>query len=151
MRVVATIFSWIEGALRCIVFLIVALFVQKIDLAYVIAYAILVFIVLVVRQVLANKGKTLVPGIITILVASFLGGIFTLCIPSNDNRRYQSYYDDEDDSSDDYDDSSEEDEEEPDEDEEYDEEDEDDYDDDFDDEEDEIDDAEAMRSRVRGR
>lgn len=102
MRTLSTIFSWAGTALDTI-FGFIILEVYKMNLWYYAKYyfyyignmndfailirvvfwsfTVLSFIVLIIREISLSKGHKVVVGILTIIFASQLGGMFTLLIP----------------------------------------------------------------------
>lgn len=87
MKTCSTIFSWIGGALTAFLSFSNVLGYIETDMAYLviipIVYTLIDLSVLLWRQHSINNGHKIACGICTIIFCGVVGGILTLCIPSD--------------------------------------------------------------------
>lgn len=92
MKICATVFSWLGGAIGTIFGLVNIIqsiqsgnpYLPAIWLWIIWGLSLVVrIIILIWRQISVNNGKKIACGVCTLIFASLIGGILTLCIPQN--------------------------------------------------------------------
>ena len=86
MRTCASIFSWIGGIATSLIefFSLVGLARESPGIGWVIFFLIVFnLVILIWRQAAVSSGKKVASGVFTLLFASLVGGILTLCIPED--------------------------------------------------------------------
>lgn len=92
MKTCATVFSWLGGAIGSIAGLINIIQTAQSETPYLPAISLWIIwgislvvriAVLIWRQISVNNGKKVACGVCTLLFASLIGGILTLCIPQD--------------------------------------------------------------------